>query len=489
MSFIRKKKMKDGKVYAYEVTAQWDAEKKQSRAVSKYLGVVDEDGTVLPKGTALRKRGPKPKITAQLLSGKEHLIQDFGNGFFVHESIKQSAIYAPLADFFQQHPELLALMTYRLCHPGPMYMCAQWLAGNVLSSLDTNLRLSSQDISRLLALLGEESVQRAFFERYLQQDTGSARNVIIDATSLPNNIQSDWSAWGYSDGGIEMQFRFHCVVDQLSKKPLFYRCLPGNISDISTLNTTIQELQAMGVTQSFALLDSGFCSEENIRLLRKHKIDFLTRLPAGRCFYKNMVAKHAQGLEKLSNACRYGKRTLFIERHEAILYQGTVQVYLILDAHKKAKDLEKWLALRTEQSEEKRDDKADKWAFDNAGLFILISSKTLPTEDILAAYYTRPTVEQIFGFAKSDLELLPIRCHSEPTIRGYLFLQFLLLTVFIEIRQKLANYFTVDQAIMILAALKCKIFQKNILIQELTKNQKAIFNLGSILVPTNLMGI
>jgi len=120
---------------------------------------------------------------------------------------------------------------------------------------------------------------------------------------------------------------------------------------------------------------------------------------------------------------------------------------------------------------------------------MLISSKIIAPEDVLGAYYTSQSVEQLFGFAKSDLELLPIRCHSEATIRGYLFLQFLLLIVFTEIRQKLLNHFTVGEAVMILSTLKCKIYKKVAIIQELTKNQKKIFELCSVIVPNNPLGI
>jgi transposase len=485
MSFIRKKKMQNGKIYAYEITSKWDPVKKQSRSISKYVGVVDENSKVLPKGIALRKRGPKPRIDQTAPLEAESLIQDFGNGFFIQESIKQSAIYEPLSNFIKQFPELISLMAYRLCQPGPMYHCSLWLSGNVLSSLNPNLKLSSQDISRLLASLGEESVQRSFFEGYLKQKGQGSKNVIIDATSLPNNIQSNWSAWGYSDGGVEMQFRFHCVVDQVTKTPLFYRYVPGNISDISTLQGTIHELKAMGVKQSFALVDSGYCSEDNIQFLREQCIDFLMRLPSGRCLYKDIIRLHAKQIEDPQNACRYGKRTLFIARHEAKLYGEVVHVYLILDAQKKAKDLEKWIETRNAQPEKGN----DQFSFDSAGIFMLISSKIIPTEEVLSAYYTRQSVEQLFGFSKSDLELLPIRCHSEATIRGYLFLQFLLLIVFVEIRQKLAELVTVEEAVMILASLKCKVYQKTIIVQELTKHQKSIFKLGSVIVPKNPLGI
>ena len=106
------------------------------------------------------------------------------------------------------------------------------------------------------------------------------------------------------------------------------------------------------------------------------------------------------------------------------------------------------------------------------------------------AYYTRQTVEQVFGVAKSDLDLLPIRCHSNATIRGYLFLQFLLLIIFLEIREKLNEHFTVDQALMALRKLKCKIYDSKIIVQEKTKIHKKIFELAdlhpeAILVPNS----
>ena len=93
------------------------------------------------------------------------------------------------------------------------------------------------------------------------------------------------------------------------------------------------------------------------------------------------------------------------------------------------------------------------------------------------------------GFAKSDLDLLPIRCHSDKTIRGYLFLRFLLLIVFIEIREKLAGNFTVEQALMATRALKCKIYDEKLIIQELTKNQKKIFELVGVIMPKDGVGI
>lgn len=148
MSFIRKKKNKDGKVYAYKVTSIWDPEKKQPRSISKYLGAVGIDGNIIPSGEKQKIRQWKNELKK---TETERLIQDFGDGIFVLESIKKSEIFAHMAQIFKRYPELLLLMTYRICKPGAMYNCQLWLDGSVLSSLyKTESKLSSQDISKIL---------------------------------------------------------------------------------------------------------------------------------------------------------------------------------------------------------------------------------------------------------------------------------------------------------------------------------------------------
>lgn len=71
--------------------------------------------------------------------------------------------------------------------------------------------------------------------------------------------------------------------------------------------------------------------------------------------------------------------------------------------------------------------------FTRAGIFALGSSTELSLKDAMRAYYMRPTVERGFGHSKGDLDILPIRCHSEATIQGYLCLRFLLLIGFVEL--------------------------------------------------------
>jgi hypothetical protein len=124
MSYIRHKKTKTGKIYAYQIVASWDAQKKQSRSTSKYLGVVDQHGQIIPTGNSPKGRPKKSTISAPapnpaalttpsaLLPEKERLLLDFGDSFLIAESIKKSAIFNPLEEVFEKLPALLPLMVF-----------------------------------------------------------------------------------------------------------------------------------------------------------------------------------------------------------------------------------------------------------------------------------------------------------------------------------------------------------------------------------------
>ena len=119
---------------------------------------------------------------------------------------------------------------------------------------------------------------------------------------------------------------------------------------------------------------------------------------------------------------------------------------------------------------------------------ILISSKKIAISEVLSSYYLRQSIEQIFGFSKSDLGLLPIRNHNNDTVKGYLFFQFILLIFYIKIREKYLDTYTVEQLLLILRKLKCKVYETQIIPGELTKKQRLIFEQSEILMP-NFLGI
>ncbi len=462
MSFIRYKKIGQNQ-YAYEVTSYWDSITKRPRQKVRYLGVVDEKG----------------KIVKKELISKEKLILDFGDTYLLYEFMKKANLITLLEKVFgKETKRLLSLIYYRIVHPSSMIYAKLWYEGNIASILFKDLKLSSQRISEFLQLIGDEQLQRDFFKCYISSFTEVEGSVIIDTTALPNQIHFPFSVWGYHDGDIEKQIRFLFVVDKKTAMPLFFRYLPGNIVDVSCLTTTIEELSKLGIAHSFVLMDAAFFSEDNIKDLYDKGIEFLTRLPSGRSLYRELIMEEVQNLERFENAVRYGKRALFIKERQVSLYGKQAYAYIILDPDRKGRETKKLLLQAMEEDIEDIDYRLLK-----QGTMILISSFKVSINEVIPYYYMRQRVEALFGFSKDDLRLIPLRIHKEETLRGYLLLMFIALIVFLRLRDEIGNKYTVEEILLTMKNLKCKVYQDEIVIQELTKQQKEIVEKLNIIMP------
>ena len=459
------------KEYAYEITSYWDKETKSSKQKKRYLGIViDKKKKIYEK-----KKIYKP----------EKLILDFGDTYVLQDFFKNNNFIKIIKDVFLSRSDyVLTLMFYRLCYPSAMKYIQTWYDGNYVKLIYPNLNLSSQRISDYFLEFGREDLQRDFFKQYFNLFSTAKKGIIIDATSLPNQIHMPLTVWGRKGEEIDKQIRFLLVVDKKNEMPLFFRYFSGNIVDVSTLKTTIAELAKFGVKETYIYFDAGYFSEENIKDLYKEKMNFLTRLPSGRVLFKKLVEEEIDDLEDPSNAINYGKKILFVKRKKVFLFEKEIYVYIVLDSKRKARELNNLMIKAIEQKE--IEDKDIKYKFKTRGMMMLVSSFKIKREEVVPAYYVRQTAEKMFGFSKSDLELLPLRVHKEETLRGFLFLQFLTLIAFVQLKKKLGKKHTVEELLLNLRNLKSKVYEKEIIITELTKKQKALIEELGIIVPKNL---
>lgn len=168
------------------------------------------------------------------------------------------------------------------------------------------------------------------------------------------------------------------------------------------------------------------------------------------------------------------------------LFGKEAYAYIVLDPKRKGREIERFLLENIDDKEKNKEEQ--EYNFINNGIMILVSSFPIPKEDVVPAYYVRQTAEMLFGFSKDDLGILPLRVHNEQRLNGFLFLQFLTLILFVELKNKLGTRHTVEEMILTLRKLKCKVYNNNIIINELTKEQKQLTEKLSIIVPKN-MGI
>jgi len=472
MSFIRYKKF-GKKEYAYEVVAIWDRIAKKARHKTKYLGVVIDR----KKGIYRRKKEARPP---------EKLILDFGDTYLINQFIKNIGLSQILEKIFDNRfSYLLALISYRLCNPAAMRYAEVWYEGNVAKILFKDNDLSSQRISEFLMAIGDERCQRLFFENYITGFVSPKQGIIIDTTALPNQIHCPLTLWGYEDEGVDKQIKFLFIIDKNTSLPLFFRYLPGNIVDVSSLKVTVEELKKYGIKRYFILIDAGFFSEENLKGLYKERLSFLTRLPSSRMLYKELIMEEVRDLERFRNAVRYGARVLFIKQKRVRLFGRMVYAHIVLDPERKGREITKEL-LEVMEDGFSGDEAKIEYELKRKGIMILISSFKIKKENVVPLYYLRQRVERLFSFAKDDLKLIPLRVHREETLRGYLLLLFITLIVFVLMKKELGKEHTVEEALLTMRNLKCKVYDEEIIIQEISKRQKDILERLKVIVPKKL---
>jgi len=469
MSFVRYKK-RGRRWYAYEVTAFWDPSSKSPKQRTRYLGVA------VSKGGEITKSGRKNT------GSTERTIVDFGDSYVLKQVAENHGFLDIIKNNLKDFDTIMSLICYQMTEGAAMYNCLEWAEGNISSKLFPQAKLQSQNISRVINYLGRDDVQNKFFKAYVERFFRGTHSVLIDSTSLPSSINNSLNSWGHSSDGIEQKIGCLMLVDKTSKLPIYFRAIPGEIADVSTLKITIDQIRRLGLKPESTVLDAGYFSEDNINYLCDENISFVTRMPKSRKQFKQLVDE-AGNMEARANVVQYGKRAVFIKNKEIDLYGHKMFAHIILDPYKKAKDTNKLIYT---SFEDKETDEDTNFKMKYCGYLVLISRCQISKEEVLPVYYTRQSIEQIFGFAKSCNNILPLRVHSEQSIQGYLFLVFLSLVLFVMVRQKLLLKFTVDQALLTLRNLKAKIYDTEAVVLEPNKKAKEIAKLLEVLVPTSV---
>jgi len=446
--------------YAYKTKNKWNKEKKKYETIWTYLGVVNPE-----TGEYHKKREKK----------KESLILNYGDSFALYKYAVRSKLYSLVETVFGKMTKaIFSLCFFKLLESAAMQHAETWFDGNYAKIIFPNLDLSTQRISGLLKSMGNERFLRNFFYQYLQK-VYSKNGVVIDSTGLPNDISFPLTALGHHGGKIENETRLLMVVDKENSQPLYFRYMSGNIVDVSTLQTTIREIAAMGVKTNYALLDAGYHSETNISHLFDNNISFLIRLPAGRTLFSDMIEQTQYSLETPKNRIIYGERVLFIQKVAVTLYNKyPAFAYVCCDIKRRASDTVKLLV---EATEDELSDVEISNKLKRKGIFVLLAADDIPVKEILPLYYLRQSAEQIFQISKSHADILPLRIHSEASFRGLLFLNFLSVVLYINLRKQLPENVTVESAFKEMRNLMCKVYDDGSVIPcEANKKQRLILD-------------
>jgi hypothetical protein len=416
---------------------------------------------------------------------KESLILDFGDVFFLDRFIGASGLLPTIDAIGYGNPDTFRAMIsyYAVCSAANCH-AQSWWEGSYARILYPKANLSSQRISDFLVSIGNEHSQRAFFKGYFKllggEDAGIG-NVLIDSTGLPNSIRFPLTAISNHGGEISNEVRLIYVVQQRTGLPIYFRYCPGNVIDTMTLIRCIEELKAQGVNVKFAILDAGYYTEDNVRDLFENKISFLTRLKSNLVVYKDLVREHLGSLESKENFVEYNGRYVYLKCVPIDLHGHSAYAYIGIDIERKADESRKTFR----KAKDRKMDAGQ--VFDTMagqGIFIIVSSRRIATDNLLPLYYTRQQIEQVFDIGKNYAEMLPLRVQSEDTFRGHLLLTFIVTVIMKKLQDSLlrTNYNPLS-IFLNLRNQKCKVFDGKVVTGEAFKKANEIYKLFKIKCP------
>ena len=246
------------KPYVYRSTSIYDKATKSPKKVSTYLGRLTPEEGLIPKG-ARRTRLPLPPRN----------IREYGNAALLAEEFRD--LLPVLQDAFPAcWQDLIALTFTRITGYTPLSR-----VGDAWEKLDNILDISPdcdpRTLSRVLtAVGGDRAAQQVVFEHL----SSPARRLIYDLSFVFSYSETiNLAEFGYNAEGVwlpQVNIALFSAAD--TRLPVMIRPLPGSVRDVATLVGSLQEIDTTGAT---LILDRGFVSEANEKVLREARIPFV----------------------------------------------------------------------------------------------------------------------------------------------------------------------------------------------------------------------
>jgi len=441
-------KKPNGTRYVYEVNSYWDKELKAPRNKQVCIGKIDEaTGEIVPT----RKR-VKPILLFEVTPAAK--CQVIGPAMLLDVINSEIGLSAILKRCFpQSHSQILSLAYFLVQKGLPLSRCETWSTSH---QHPYGSEITSQRVSELLHQISENA--RVEFFRLWLAHLAEDECFYYDITSVSSySEQNEFVRYGHNRDEENLpQINLGMLFGQKSALPAFYRRLPGNISDVSTLKTTVEALGHFGQTRLTFILDRGFYSKDNVDALFSGRTRFVLACPS-RKWNTSLYEEHGDDILHYShrhalcdNEMLYMKTVLYKwgnHRCYAHIYYNESRAASERDEF--ALNLSKW----KEELITGNKVKENTWAYsqyfivkdlpkrgrkvlDNTaaieksrkkhmGFFCLLSSYKMDSLTAIETYRRKEAVENCFDDLKNMLDMKRLRIHSSPAMDARLFIQFI----------------------------------------------------------------
>jgi transposase len=455
---------KTGAIYVYSVESYWDKEKKSPRNRQVCLGRLDKKtGEIIPSG---RKKRTAARITeaADRDAGVTASSKVFGPFALIDKVAGDIGLKAIAKKCFCDDTDDVLSLVYFIVHRGiALSRIEGW---SECSAHPGSGPISSQRVSSLLKGLTEE-VRERFFSLWLKK-LSETECFCYDITSVSSySVNNEYVRWGYNrDGELLPQINLAMLFGQRSRLPAYFRSLPGFVSDVATLRTTMKSLNFLGIKRLTLILDRGFYSEANLDALFSARDRFILAPPTGRKWVRQIIDAHCDDI-KMPDCYRKDDsgESLFMTTHLHSWKGHRCYLHIYYNAKRAAEAYDDFMTKLLgwkEDLEAGKIDERDKEPYAKffhvketpkrgrkvtynqqaieehrnryAGFFCVLTTEKMESDVALEIYRNKDVVENCFDDLKNGLDMKRLRVHSSQTMVARLFVQFLALIVLSRIR-------------------------------------------------------
>ena len=188
-----------------------------------------------------------------------------------------------LNDFFsgQIYPEAMAIN--RCLEPKSKIRIKAWTEGTVLARLTGEECPGEYEVYRDLDEIAadEERLQQHLHRQYVKLGLAAEKSLFYDITSSYfEGGKCILAAYGYSrDHRPDRKQIVIALVITPDGYPLYWRVMPGNIQDVTTVNELVTELKEhFGIDECLLVFDRGMMSMTNLQLILEQGFTYISAL-------------------------------------------------------------------------------------------------------------------------------------------------------------------------------------------------------------------
>ncbi len=414
-----------GGYYKYQVSYKYNPEKKRTDKITGILlGKITEDGFL---------SSDKNKLRDAYMS-KEVDIKNFG--LFRLFSTLLEEEFDSLKSFFSKDVcELLfCFAMFRWAYNSPIKRAPYYYNHDFCSQVFSKKNIDDKAISDMLKLVGE---RRTDVVNWMKSLLGGGKEikdefVMMDSTHVFSKSELlTVNAKGYNpDFDFEKQVRLMYLFSAKMQKPVYYRLINGNITDLKSMALCVQEMEIENVIY---IADKGFYSKDNIMMMKEHKLQYIIPIQRNNKLIDYLPLQAASFKHQLSYFI-YQQRIIWFYKYKA---EGQ-DLITYLDEGLRAKEESDYasriITLPDLYTSEKFDEKLHGFGT-LTFTYDIQSEKTC--EQIYQAYKQRNEIETMFDSYKNFIKADLMYMQNRYVLEGWLTANFIAMIAYHKLHSRL----------------------------------------------------